>query len=176
MLQDWESLYQEITQDYYLSKVSFVIKDRNDEKVISSIWDDIPDSIKNNLTKLNWMDIKTYADQYYVEDRKPFIAIIETSKDRYAIDIALMDENKILLYAFFNLTLDESGKFRVAKSWQSWPGRKSTKNSDWREYVDNSYFQEGIRVADLTPYVSSLHIRNLFINWMGSNPLSLDKY
>ena len=111
MLQDWESLYQEITQDYYLSKVSFAIKDRNDEKVISSIWDDIPDSIKNNLTKLNWMDIKTYADQYYVEDRKPFIAIIETSKDRYAIDIALMDENKILLYASFNLTLDESESF-----------------------------------------------------------------
>ena len=95
MLRDWDGLYEDLEPERGNPPPSIYDNLQQSQLLIPYIWSSIPDSIKNNAEKLNWIDMRTYREQYFVKDREPYIAIIEISPGKYAIDIVLRNKDGI---------------------------------------------------------------------------------
>jgi len=204
MLRDWNSLDEYVREDMKIhpkiySKViegkspSTIDYDLKQGKHLLPFLRNSLHSLPLRLEEDFWMDMKTYEKEYFVEDREPYIVIVETHRGRYAIDIALRNSAGYLEFASFNLDSGLSSKMlkgdkgivvqdfhSLIKNWQNTPwnlGKEMDENKfrnyDWRELVDRSYFKEGIRVGDLTDFLSVLHEKPPFINWGRVNPLSI---
>jgi len=206
MLRDWNSLDAYVREDMKIHPkiYSKIIEGKSPSTIEYDLKQGkhlIP-FIRNSLHSVTtgedfWTDMGTYEKEYFVEDREPYIVIVETHKGKYAIDIALRNSAGHLEFASFNLGSSIPSRIMKGKifmedwesipksekpfyNWQSSPhtlggelDKDKFRNYDWREGVDRSYFKEGIRVGDLTDFLSFLHEKLPFINWRKVNPLSI---